>query len=225
MGLRLNVSNISKSYNGKTVLKDCSFSFDKAGVYALMGQNGAGKSTFLKICSLLENPDGGGVNYWSGDDILIKDLELRLRITLVLPKVGLFNTTVFKNAAYGLKIRGIKGNEMKERIDGVLDFAGLLNKADQNALTLSSGEAQRLGIARALVIEPEIFFLDEPTASVDEENTRIIENIILNMKKESRSTIIITTHDRLQAERLADTLLIIHNGNIKAGTASTPLSM
>lgn len=233
MGLRLDVLNISKRYDGKPVLKDCSLSFDNTGVYVLMGQNGTGKSTFLRICALLENPDRGEINYFSGDNplcppllrgelkgdtfsegILKKDIALRRRITLVLPKIGIFNTTVFKNAAYGLKIRGIKGNEMENRVEKTLDFVGLIRKKDQNALTLSSGEAQRLGIARAIVIEPEMLFLDEPTASVDEENTRIIENIILNMRKEGGSTIIITTHDRPQAERLADTLLIIRGGTI-----------
>ncbi|MCL4457851.1 MAG: ATP-binding cassette domain-containing protein [Nitrospirae bacterium] len=214
MGLRLDVLNISKSYDGKPVLRDCSLSFDKADVYALMGQNGTGKSTFLRICALLENPDNGEVNYFSGSGIISKDIELRRRITLVLPKIGIFNTTVFQNAAYGLKIRGIKGNEMENRVEKALDFVGLIHKKDQNALTLSSGEAQRLGIARAIVIEPEILFLDEPTASVDEENTRIIENIILSMKEEGGSIIIITTHDRSQAERLADTLLIMRGGTI-----------
>lgn len=214
MGLRLYLSNISKSYAGKPVLKDCSFSFDKAGVYALTGQNGSGKSTFLRICALLENPDNGEVDYFSGNGIVSNDLELRRRITLVLPKIGIFNATVFQNAAYGLKIRGIKGNEMKERVEKALDFVGLIHKKDQGAPTLSSGETQRLGIARAIVIEPEILFLDEPTASVDEENTRIIENIILNMKKEGKATIIITTHDRPQAERLADTLLIMRGGTV-----------
>lgn len=214
MDLRLNVLNISKSYNGKSVLNDCSFSFNKTGVYVLTGQNGSGKSTFLRICALLENPDTGEVNYFSGNDIVSTDIELRRRITLVLPKIGVFNATVFQNASYGLKIRGIKGKDMEERVERVLDFVGLSHKKDQNALTLSSGEAQRLGIARAMAIQPEALFLDEPTASVDEENTRTIENIILNMRKEGKSTIIITTHDRSQAERLADTLLTMRGGSI-----------
>lgn len=214
MGLRLKVSNISKSYNGKTVLSGCSFSFDQTSVYAIMGQNGAGKSTFLRICSLLENPDNGVVDYFSGGSVVSKDIKLRRRITLVLPKIGIFNTTVFQNVAYGLRIRGIKGNEMENRVKKALDFVGLIHKKYQNATTLSSGETRRLGIARALVIEPEVLFLDEPTASVDDENTRIIENIILNMKKEGRSTVIIATHEKQQAERLADNLLIMHEGRI-----------
>ncbi|MEW6214943.1 MAG: ATP-binding cassette domain-containing protein [Nitrospirota bacterium] len=213
MSLRLIVSNIYKSYDGKSVLKDCSFSFDKGGTYVITGPNGSGKSTFFRICALLEDPDRGEVNYFSGSNILTKDIELKRRITLLLPGVGVFNTTVFKNVAYGLRIRGIKRKEVVERVNRILEFVGLIHKRNQNALTLSSGETQRLGIARALVIEPEILFLDEPTASVDQENTEIIEDIILRMKKEGRLTII-TTHDMAQAERLADRLLIMQDGKI-----------
>ena len=128
--------------------------------------------------------------------------------------MGIFSTTVFRNAAYGLSIRRISGQEAKERVDRVLDFVGLGHKRDQNALTVSSGEAQRLGIARALVIEPEILFLDEPTASVDQKNTDIIEGIIRKMQRERKVTIIMTTHDREQASRLSDHLLVMKEGKI-----------
>jgi tungstate transport system ATP-binding protein len=156
----------------------------------------------------------GNVNYLSGGSEVAKTIELRRRITLLLPKVGVFNTTVFKNVAYGLMIRGINRNEMTERVLKALDFVGLKHKANQKALTLSSGEAQRLGIARAMVIEPEIVFLDEPTASVDQENTGIIEDIIVRMKKMGKSIVVITTHDIAQAERLADWLLLMKDGKI-----------
>lgn len=217
MNLSLSISSVSKSYNGKTVLKDCSYCFDSGGIYVLMGANGSGKSTFLRICALLEEPDRGEVNYLSGGSIIKKDISLRRRITLVLPGIGIFNTTVFNNVAYGLRIRGLKSGEIKDRVERVLDFVGLIHKRNQNALTLSSGEMQRLGIARAIVIEPEILFLDEPTASVDKENTEIIERIILDIKsgsQRSHKTFIITTHDMSQAERLADSILIMAEGRI-----------
>ena len=214
MSLHLTASNIFKSYNGDAVLKDCSFSFDQAGVYVLTGPNGSGKSTFLRICALIESQDSGEINYVSGGQVLDNDLALKRRITLVLPKVGLFNTSVFRNAAYGLTIRGIKGPEANRRVDKVLDFVGLSHKKGQNARTVSSGEAQRLGIARALVIEPEILFLDEPTASVDQKNTGIIEAIIQTMKQDGQVTVIMTTHDRDQAARLADRLLVMKDGEI-----------
>lgn len=222
MSLRLSVSNITKSYNGNDVLRGCTFSFDRTGVYALMGPNGSGKSTFLRICALLEEPDRGEVSYFSDGTPLKKDLSVRRRLTVVLPKVGIFNTTVFKNAAYGLKLRRTKGEEAEIKVRDTLSFVGLTHKMNQNALTLSSGETQRLGIARAMVIEPEILFLDEPTASVDQKNTEIIEDIILRLKRERKATVIITTHDRTQAERLADFLLVMKEGRIV--TDSPPFS-
>lgn len=193
------------------MLSGCSFSFDDSGIYVLMGQNGSGKSTFLRICSLIEAPDRGEVNYFSGTEMLKNNIGLKRRITLVLPNVGVFNSSVFKNIAYGLRIRGIEKQKIKEMVEVALEFVGLSHKRNHDALTLSSGETQRLGIARAMVIDPEILFLDEPTASVDEKNTQLIEEIILNMKGK---TVVIATHDMAQAERLSDRILIIHSGRI-----------
>lgn len=222
MDLRLSASNISKKYNGDEILSDCSFSFSEQGIYVLTGPNGCGKSTFLRICALIEEPDSGEINYFSDGLMIQKNLELKRRITLVLPKVGIFNSTVFKNVAYGLRIRGIHGAEARERVEKALEFVRLSQKKDQNGLTLSSGETQRLGIARALVIRPQILFLDEPTASVDQKNTEIIEEIILKMKKDGRVTVIITTHDRAQAQRLADCLMIMSEGKITSGRSPFP---
>ncbi len=212
--MKLIVSHIRKDYGVKTILKDCSASFDGQGTYVLMGPNGCGKSTFLRICALLEKPDNGELAFFSGASAHKHDLSLRRRVTLVLARTGVFNTTVFKNVAYGLRIRGMQHAEMERRVMDALSFVGLQQLRNQRALTLSSGETQRLGIARALVIEPEILFLDEPTASVDQENTGIIESIIQAMKKDGRTTVIMTTHDREQAERLADVMLVMKDGMI-----------
>jgi tungstate transport system ATP-binding protein len=239
MSLRLSVSNINKNYNGKSVLRDCSFSFDKSEIYILIGPNGSGKSTFLRICALLEEPDRGEVNYFSGDTplnpplvwnttppipplarggvrggILKNDIALKRRITLLLPKIGVFNTTVFNNVAYGLNVRGMKSREVEDKVYRALELVGLNAKRDQNALSLSSGEAQRLGIARAMVIEPEILFLDEPTASLDPHSTTIIEETINKLRKHNRLTIIMVTHNIFQAKRLADRVLFMYDSKI-----------
>jgi ABC-type multidrug transport system ATPase subunit len=212
--VKLQIDHIRKEYDGRTVLKDCSYAFGGSSVYVLMGPNGCGKSTLLRICSLLERPDAGDLLFTDNGAPLVPDMRLRRRMTLVLPRTGVFNATVFNNTAYGLRVRNVRKEAIASRVPEVLAFVGLGHKLKQNALTLSSGETQRLGIARALAIGPEILFLDEPTASVDQENTAIIESIILAMKKEGRTMIIMTTHDKDQAERLADRLLIIDRGSL-----------
>jgi tungstate transport system ATP-binding protein len=215
MILTLQVSDIVKRYNGSPVLDHCSFFFDAVGTYVLTGPNGCGKSTFLRICALLERPDDGSVTFYESGAELKENIGLKRRITLVLPKVGIFNTTVAKNAAYGLSVRDVDKAAINEKTRRALDFVGLAHKIHQNALTLSSGEAQRLGIARALVIEPDILFLDEPTASVDTKNTELIERILGSLKAENKSIVVIATHDKEQAKRLADRLLLINNGRIE----------
>jgi tungstate transport system ATP-binding protein len=213
--MKLLVSHITKAYGNRTILKDCSYVFDTTGTSVLMGPNGCGKSTFLRICALLEQQDSGEIAYVDNGTALARDIALMRRMTLVLPRTGVFNTTVFKNVAYGLKLRGLDHTTIERKVNAALDFVGLGPQAGQHARTLSSGETQRLGLARALVLEPEVLFLDEPTASIDQENTEIIESIILTMKKENRSLVIMTTHDRDQAERLADRMLVMRDGMLE----------
>ncbi len=216
MSLALEVTNVSKQYEGKPILKNCSYSFGQAGIYGLIGPNGGGKSTFLRICALLESPDQGAVTYESAGRMIAPNMELRRRITLVLPKVGVFNTSVFKNVAFGLKIRGGTARLIKDKVSEALDYVGIAHKKDQNALTLSSGETQRLGLARALVVEPEVLFLDEPTASIDPHNTAVIEEIILKLRREARTLVIMATHDMEQVKRITDWVIRIEQGRIAA---------
>jgi tungstate transport system ATP-binding protein len=216
MGLILIVSHIVKQYHGKAVLDRCSVAFTHGIVYVLMGPNGSGKSTLLRACSLLETVDSGEIKYFNRENpaVLPHDLSLRRRICLVLPKVGVFNTTVFKNVAYGLSLRGMDKKGIDQHVQEALDAVGLAHKSRQNAMTLSSGETQRLGIARAIALRPEILFLDEPTASIDEENTGIVEDIIKRLQRSNSTTVILTTHDREQALRLADRVIWMRNGKI-----------
>jgi tungstate transport system ATP-binding protein len=214
MGLSLQAIGIYKAYNGLPVLQDCSWAFDPGRTYALLGPNGSGKSTFLRIAALLEPPNAGEVRYFDQGVALPHDLTLRRRLTLLLPKIGVFNTSVYNNVAYGLKIRRLPAQEVEARVAEALRRVGLAHKRRQNGLELSSGETKRLGLARALVIEPEVFWLDEPTANIDPKNTEIIEQIMLDMKTAGKSTIIIVTHDPAQARRLSDHLLVMEHGKL-----------
>ncbi|MCX5888457.1 MAG: ATP-binding cassette domain-containing protein [Deltaproteobacteria bacterium] len=217
MGLRIEVTKVAKAYNGNPVLRDCSYNFAPGLTYALQGPNGSGKSTLLRFLALLEAPDTGSVDYLENSTVLPINLELRRRFTLVLPRPGIFNTTVFNNVAYGLKIRGVKSGEIEARVDTILETVGLSHKRSQRALDLSSGETKRLGLARAMVLAPEILFLDEPTANIDPLNTDIIEEIILKMKAGGQTTILLITHDPAQAERLGDRLLLMKEGKLVPG--------
>lgn len=216
MNLSLEASGLYKTYNGKPVLADCSFALQEGRTYSLMGPNGCGKSTLFRICALIEEPDRGVVQYLSGGAVLQRDVSLRRMLTLVLPKIGVFNTSVFRNVAYGLRVRGVSRGETEEQVDRALEFVGLTHKRDQNGLTLSSGETQRLGIARAIVLEPAALFLDEPTAFVDEKSKAQIEEIIQKIRRDRTSLVVITTHNRAQAERLSDTVLLMGEGKIIA---------
>jgi tungstate transport system ATP-binding protein len=217
MGLRLEAAHLARAYNGNPVLRDCSFTFAPGLTYALQGPNGSGKSTLLRLLALLELPDTGSVNYRENGAVLPTNLALQRRFTLVLPRPGIFNTTVFNNVTYGLKIRGVKADEIEDRVKAILETVGLTHKKNQWALDLSSGETKRLGLARAMVLNPEVLFLDEPTANIDPLNTEIIEEIILKMKAGGAVTILLITHDPAQAERLGDQLLFLKGGRLVPG--------
>lgn len=225
VGLRPELRDVLMRYGDKTVLQGCSVEFPP-GVTAIMGPNGCGKSTLLRIAAMLEAPTAGSVLY--RDDAhgheggaLRQDLSLRRRVTLTLPRGGIFNASVFDNAAYGLRVRGVGRQELRQRVEEVLAAVGLADKAAQRAGALSTGQSQRLAIARALVLRPEVLFLDEPTASVDEENTELIESLITAMKTDRAGgihppCIVLTTHDRGQAQRLADRIREMRRGQFVA---------
>jgi len=213
MAMVLRADNLTMNYGEARVLDGISAEFSP-GVTALMGPNGSGKSTLLRLCALIDEPSLGRVRFVDDNVELVKDMGLRRRITMVLPRGGIFNSTVCANAAYGLKLRGLRGAGLREQTHAVLDKVGLLDKIKQSALSLSSGESQRLALARAMAIGPEVLLLDEPTASVDEDNSLIIEGLIAGLKRPGGPLVIMATHDRQQAERLSDRVLHLRKGRI-----------
>ena len=208
------LKNISKSYGGCTALADCSVSFPAGTFNAIIGPNGSGKSTLLRIAALLERPDSGEVVYTDGEDVLRVDLSLRRRIAVVLPGDSLFNDSVFNNVAYALRIRGVERRVVSERVHDILGRLRLSDKAHAGARSLSSGEAQRVAVARALVAEPRCLFLDEPTVSLDPVNTEIIETVLREIGRGRGMTIVMITHNMFQAQRLAERVIFMYGGRI-----------
>jgi tungstate transport system ATP-binding protein len=213
----IKVEKLKKSYDNKTVLDIPLLSFEKNKIYAVVGPNGSGKTTLINILNLLDKPDEG-IILFSGKDIKQYSkqdiLRIRRRMTLVHQKPFLFQTSVFNNVAYGLKLRGIATESYRTKIMNALAIVGLTDFSKRNAHQLSGGEAQRTVIARALVLEPEILFLDEPTANIDLRHIDVIERIIKKINREMKTTVIFTTHDLSQAYRLADEIISLLDGRI-----------
>jgi len=211
------VRNLKKVYNNKIILDVDNLNFQEGKIYAIVGPNGSGKTALLNILNLLEKPDEGQIFFYD-QEITNKSnsdtLEIRRRMTLVNQDPFLFHSTVYDNIAYGLKIRSIPSKVQKSRIRSALNIVGLSAFKDRKANQLSGGEAQRVVIARALVIEPEVLFLDEPTANIDQKHIDVVERIIKKIKKEIKTTVIFTTHDLSQAYRLADEVISLLDGKI-----------
>jgi len=213
------VRNLYKEYSGRDILKDVDFSVKNGELFILVGPNGAGKTTLLRIVDLLEEPtsgmvlfDGQIVDYSSKKDMV----ALRRKMGMVFQRAILFNMSVFDNVAYPLKVRGEGERNINQKVKEVLELVQLNGFERKNALALSGGEGQRVAIAQALVTEPDLLLLDEPTANLDPKNVSIVEDTISHVNRERQTTIIMTTHNIFQAENLAHRLAFLNDGKIES---------
>jgi len=208
--------NVGQSYESYNILKNINLSINRGDVLAIIGPTGAGKTTLLRILDLLEKPYYGQVYFDGVEMSKSKELQLqaRRRMAYVHQKPIVFTTNVFNNVAYALKWRHIKKSEVRNKTEDMLEHVGLAGYKNRNAKTLSGGETQRLAIARALVTEPEVLFLDEPTANMDPVSVAKIEEVLANTIREHKTTVIMATHDMLQGQRLADMVGVLMNGEI-----------
>ena len=214
------LEEVYKNYENLQVLKDITARIKKGTSTALVGPTGSGKTVLLRLIDLLEKPSSGTI-YFEGTNVNESDntrLEIRRQIGMVFQKPLAFKTSVYENIAYGLKIRGKKEN-MNQRVKELLELIGLSGYENRNALKLSGGETQRLALARAMITEPKLLLLDEPTANLDPLSKKKLEELILKINRESETTILLTTHDLLQGQRLANHMIILNNGQIlQSGT-------
>ncbi|MCW4010665.1 MAG: phosphate ABC transporter ATP-binding protein [Candidatus Bathyarchaeota archaeon] len=210
MNVTLKIQSIEKKYQTVKALDDVSLNVEGGKILVLIGVNGAGKSTLLKILSGLEKPGKGKVLF---NNKPINATELRQIATLVFQRTAMFDRSVYDNLAYGLKIRGKKDPEIEAAITEALHSVGLRNFEKRKAKRTSGGEQQRIALARAFLLEPEILLLDEPTANLDPNSAIIIEKAIMK-RKAHQHVIIIATHNLSQAQRLGDEIVHIHDGKI-----------
>ncbi len=213
----IEVQNLFKEYSGRQVLKDINFRVQNGEIFVLVGPSGAGKTTLLRILDLLEEPtngeilfDGVSINYSAKDKS-----ALRRRISMVFQQTVLFNMSVFDNVAYGLKVRGGNKGDVEQRVRATLERVQLRGFEHKNALTLSGGEAQRVALAQALITEPELLLLDEPTANLDPRNVSIVEEALSRVNREMKTTMIMATHNMFQAENLAHRVAVLNEAKIE----------
>ena len=212
----LDLRDIRQTRDGRDILKNINIRINRGEVLAMIGPTGAGKTTLLRIVDLLDNPSRGQVLY-EGADIAASEkarLEVRRRMAFVLQKPVVFNNTVYENITYGLKWRGMKKQQIREKVNAILEATQLTEYANRNARTLSGGEMQRVAIARAVATDPEVLLLDEPSANLDPISAAKIEDILTGIIKHNAITVIMATHDMAQGQRLADRIAVLFNGEI-----------
>ncbi|MFZ7133314.1 MAG: ATP-binding cassette domain-containing protein [Eubacteriales bacterium] len=202
--MKIEIKKLLKNYDSHCILNIEEMIFESGRIYAVMGPNGSGKTTLLRILSGLIDITSGELLYQG-----IKSIH-RDQVAYMPQKSYMFNTTVLKNLKIGLKDLNIDNKYLLEALDNV----GIKELAHRNARHLSGGEAQRVALARVLVLHRDLVLLDEPASATDLAGITRIENYIKKMHKEQKNTIIVTTHSPAQAMRLADEMLFMMHGEI-----------
>jgi tungstate transport system ATP-binding protein len=215
----LELRDLEVTYGEKTVLRLDSVRFEQGKIYGIVGPSGSGKSTLLRVINLLERPTKGSMHVFGTDVDLstlthAKGLPIQRQMGFVAQKPAMFQATVFDNVAMGLRYRGVDRVRIRSLVAEALQLVELEHTANQRADTLSGGEAQRIALARALVFEPPLLLLDEPTANLDPYNISIFERVIRTIHRTRRTTILIVTHNLPQARRLTQECLFLHKGRI-----------
>ncbi|MDP4084241.1 MAG: ATP-binding cassette domain-containing protein [Bacillota bacterium] len=198
----------------KTLLEIGSLEIEKGERYTIMGPSGAGKSTLLKCVATLK-PYSGGEIYLFDEKLVNKNKKrLRKKMVYVAQQEVMFNGNVEDNVGLGLKFRRFVKKERQEKIKKVLKLVGLEGYEKRNVESLSGGELQRIALARALVLEPELLLLDEPTANLDPFNVQMMEQAIIHYCQSKGATLILATHNMNQAKRIGQHGLFIMSGKV-----------
>jgi len=213
---QLLLTSVQKCYGDKIGLELKKLVLWPGRLYILTGPNGSGKSTLLNILALLSKPDQGELLYagkritWTSHELNL----LRKKITLMHQSPYFFAGTVFDNVAFGLRARGVSGEELRHSVADSLALVGLIRFEERNVSQLSGGEARRVALARALAAKPELLLLDEPLTHVDTESAQAIEQLIASLPAQG-TTVVMSTHDSQQNNRLGGEMVRLLGGRLE----------
>lgn len=209
------LDSVSKQFGDRTVVNQLSFAIASGESFGLLGPNGAGKSTTIRMITTLTRPSQGQITI-AGYDVQRDRDRVRSQIGVVLQQVSVKNDfTVWENLEYHGRLHHIPDRERQERIDRWLDYVELSDRRNDRVQTLSGGMKRRLQIARALLHEPSILLLDEPTVGLDPQTRRRIWEIIRDLNRQGM-TVLLTTHYMEEVESLCDRIGILDGGQLIA---------
>lgn len=202
--MNIQVQKLRKSYKDREVLKNISFEIKEGSICGLLGINGAGKSTIMKIIFGLENADSGEVIFNGGKNAGIYEIGALIETPAIY-----MNLSAYDN----LKTRALLYDISDERINEVLNLIGLSNTGKKKAGSFSLGMKQRLGLGMAIITSPDLLILDEPTNGLDPDGIKELLNLMISLKK-SGMTILLSSHQLYEVSKVADKIVILHDGQI-----------
>ena len=208
-----------KSFDGRPVLRGLDLNIETGRSLVVMGPSGCGKSVMLKHIVGLLRPDAGEVSFKGErvDEMSERRFSpIRRRIGFLFQSAALFDSmTVRENVAFPLLETGQAGPDLEERVRRTLDRVGLADSLDQMPSELSGGMRKRVGLARAIVLEPEMVLYDEPTTGLDPIRANVINDLIIRLQRELNITSVVVTHDLDSAFQVADRLVLLHEGQVR----------
>jgi len=209
------VDRLEKTLGKNKVLRGISFEGDSSEIFGLLGPNGAGKTTTLRIICTLLVPDTGSVDVL-GFNTRAAPEEVRRRVGVVTAEIGVYaRLSARENIVYFAELSGVPDKDLNRRVDAVIDRLDMGSFANQRAESLSSGQKQKVAIARAIVHDPEILMFDEPTSNLDVLASREIRDFMVESRERGKC-VIFSTHVLHDAERLCDRVTILHKGTVVA---------
>jgi ABC-2 type transport system ATP-binding protein len=212
----ISVQNVSHQYGRKRVLNQISFEVGEGEVFALLGPNGVGKTTTIRLLNGLLNPLSGNLQVL-GLDPSRNGVDIRRQVGVLTETPALYERlNALENLNFFGTLAGMSTGDLKHRIEELLEFFGLSTRARDRVSSYSKGMKQRLALARALLIKPRLLFLDEPTSGLDPEAARQVHDLIRDIRQSDGHTVVLCTHHLYEAEQLCDRMAIMGGGSILA---------